>query len=71
MDWILMILNLYAYYLISNKRIIGFILGAIGSILGIIIFWNMISIVIMYLAFTILNIRGFLKWNKQLKEETV
>ena len=54
-----MILNLYAYYLISNKRIIGFILGAIGSILGIILFWNMISIVIMYLAFTILNIRGF------------
>ena len=66
-----MILNLYAYYLISNKRIIGFILGAIGSILGIILFWNMISIVIMYLVFTVLNIRGFLKWNKQLKEETV
>ena len=66
-----MILNLYAYYLISNKRIIGFILGAIGSILGIILFWNMISIVIMYLVFTVLNIRGFLKWNKKLKEETV
>ena len=66
-----MILNLYAYYLISNKRIIGFILGAVGSILGIILFWNMISIVIMYLVFTVLNIRGFLKWNKQLKEETV
>ena len=59
-----MILNLYAYYLISNKRVIGFILGAIGSILGIILFWNMISIVIMYVVFTILNIRGFLKWNK-------
>ena len=59
-----MILNLYAYYLISNKRIIGFILGVIGSILGIILFWNMISIVIIYLAFTVLNMRGCLRWNK-------
>ena len=57
-----MILNLYAYFLISNKKRIGFILGTIGSLLGIILFYKMYSLVIMYAVFSVLNIRGYLKW---------
>lgn len=46
MDWILMILNLYSYYLIGNKKSIGFILGLIACILGIMLFYNMISMIV-------------------------
>lgn len=62
MDWILMILNLYSYYLIGNKKSIGFILGLIACILGIMLFYNMISMIIMYILFGLLNIKGFYQW---------
>lgn len=62
MDWVLMILNLYSYYLIGNRKSIGFILGLIACILGIILFYNMISMIVMYIFFGFLNIKGFYQW---------
>jgi len=60
-----MILSLYSYYLICVKKKIGFIVGLIGSIIGIIFFFNLsISLIIMYLSFGVLNIIGYLKWEK-------
>ena len=66
MDWILMGLNLYSYYLISNKKSIGFIVGLIGCIVGIIFFRiTSVSMIIMYITFGILNIRGYILWNQK------
>lgn len=62
MDWILMALNLYSYYLIGNRKSIGFILGLISCILGIVLFYNMTSMIIMYICFGLLNIKGFYQW---------
>lgn len=62
MDWVLMILNLYSYYLIGNRKSIGFILGLISCILGVILFYNMMSMIIMYICFGILNVKGFYQW---------
>lgn len=62
MDWILMILNLYSYFLIGNRKSIGFILGLISCILGVILFYNMMSMIIMYICFGILNVKGFYQW---------
>jgi len=60
-----MILSLSSYYLICVKKKIGFIVGLIGSIIGIIYFLNSsVSLVIMYFSFAVLNIIGHLKWNK-------
>lgn len=69
-DWVLTTLNLYSYYLIGNKRIIGFILGTFACILGIILFSILtfnIPMLIMYLIFGILNIINYFKWLKELK----
>jgi len=66
-DWIIMIINLYSYYLIGCKKLIGFILGIIGSIAGIILFLTLvfsIPMIIMYIAFMILNFINYLKWKK-------
>jgi len=63
-----MILSLYSYYLICNKKKIGFIIGLIGSIIGIIFFINIsTSLIIMYISFSILNIIGYKNWNKSKK----
>ena len=70
LDWILTTLNLYSYYLIGNKRIIGFILGTLACILGTILFSMLtfnIPMLIMYIIFGILNIINYFKWLKKLK----
>ena len=43
-DWAIMILNLYSYYLIGCKKRIGFLLGIIGSVIGLILF-SIVSII--------------------------
>ena len=67
LSWSLMILNLYSYYLIGCKKNIGFILGFIGCVVGVILFtiftFNT-PMVIMYLAFGVLNITNYIKWLK-------
>lgn len=64
-DWVVVALNIYAYYLIGNQKKLGFIIGAVGSILGVIFFSTIllsIPMIIMNLLFGILNIRNYLKW---------
>ena len=67
LDWILLIMNLYSYYLIGCKKNIGFMIGFIGSLVGLIIFIFVIlnpPMIIMYIAFAILNCINFIKWKK-------
>lgn len=67
LDWVLLIMNLYSYYLIGCKKNIGFLLGFIGSIIGLILFSFIITsipMIIMYLSFAILNCINYIKWKK-------
>ena len=67
LDWLLMLLNLYSYYLIGNKNKVGFILGLIGCVLGVglfTIFVFSLPMLIMYSVFGILNVTNYLKWQK-------
>lgn len=62
LDWVVMLLNLYSYYLLSNKNKLGFLLGSVGCIAGIILFISNIPLIIMYICFLILNIKGYIQW---------
>ena len=62
LDWIVMILNLYSYYLIGNKKKSGFLLGGIGCILGVVLFINSSAMIIMYSCFGVLNVNNYRKW---------
>lgn len=67
LDWLVMVLNLYSYYLIGNKKRLGFILGIIGCIIGIFLFTMLsesIPMVIMYLCFGVLNYLNYEKWGE-------
>lgn len=66
LDWLLMILNLYSYYLIGNKNKYGFLLGSVGCILGISLFIYIFNtpMIIMYVIFGVLNILNYIKWLK-------
>ena len=66
-DWAIMTLNLYFYYLKKKKKRIGFLLGIIGSVIGLILFSIVIMsipMLIMYLSFSILNYINYKKWKK-------
>lgn len=66
-DWAIMILNLYSYYLIGCKKKIGFLLGIIGSIIGLLLFSLAIfsiPMIIMYLSFAVLNYINYKKWQQ-------
>ena len=66
LNWLVMILSLLSYYLIGNKKSIGFILGFLGSIGGLIYFiiiYNL-PLLIMYICFAIINARNYFKWIK-------
>lgn len=66
LDWILMILNLYSYFLIGNKNKLGFLLGIFGCFIGLILFTILIfnfPMLIMYCAFGTLNAINYIKWN--------
>lgn len=66
-DWAIMILNLYSYYLIGCKKKIGFLLGIIGSIIGLLLFSLVIfsiPMIIMYLSFAVLNYINYKKWQQ-------
>lgn len=60
--WILFALNILAYYLIGKKESIGFGIGFIGCILGIVLFKNNLPMVVMYSSFGILNVKNYLEW---------
>lgn len=63
LEWSLMGLNLTSYYLISDKKKIGFVLGGLGCILALFLFYSSIPLILMYLAFGILNTKGFIQWS--------
>jgi hypothetical protein len=63
--WVLTALNLYSYFLVGNQNKIGFIVGGIGCILGIIMFSIIvlsIPMIVMYISFGILNTLNYFKW---------
>ena len=65
LDYLLLVMNLYSYYLIGCKKNIGFLLGIIGSLIGLILFSFVIKsipMIIMYLSFAILNYANYTKW---------
>ena len=67
LDYLLLVMNLYSYYLIGCKKKLGFLLGVIGSIIGLILFSFIIKsipMIIMYLSFAILNFVNYIKWKK-------
>lgn len=61
-SWVIMFGSLISYYLIGLKKKIGFIIGCISSIGGIILFYNNFPLLFMYISFTILNIINYYKW---------
>lgn len=66
-DWALLVLNIWAYYLIGCKKSSGFILGLVGCIIGMVLFTLVsfsIPMIIMYVLFGTLNIINYLKWQK-------
>lgn len=62
--WILFASNICAYYLLGKKKSIGFIIGFLGSALGILLFLNNIPMIIMYTTFGVLNIKNYLEWKE-------
>ena len=65
LDWLTMLLNLYSYYLIGNKKKFGFMLGIIGCVVGLLMFTLItfsIPMILMYICFGILNYINYRKW---------
>ncbi len=68
LDWLAMALSLLAVYLLGNKNNYGFISFSIANILWIILgflFMNSLGIGIGNIVFLIMNIRGYISWNKK------
>jgi hypothetical protein len=63
-SWLVLIVNLYSYYLIGNRNKFGFVFGILGCILGISVFLmtSNVPLTLMYICFLILNIKGYLQW---------
>jgi hypothetical protein len=67
LDWIAMIINLYAAYLLGNNRKFGFILFATSNL-----FWMLLGVTTMTsygvaignFVFFLINVRGYVKWSK-------
>lgn len=67
LDWLCVVLNVVAYICLGNKNKTGFILTAIANLLWIIIAYFIMKSIATCLGnslFLLLNIRAFLKWNK-------
>jgi hypothetical protein len=64
LNWSIMILNLVSYYLIGLKKRYAFILGLVGCVAAIVVFYNNLPLLLMYICFGILNIKNFIQWKK-------
>jgi 4-hydroxybenzoate polyprenyltransferase len=67
-DWFAMALSLYAAYLLGNKKKIGFVIFAISNIFWIILgvfFMSSYGMAIGNFAFFLINVRGYVEWNKE------
>ena len=66
-DWLAISLSLYAAYILGNKQKIGFVIFAVSNIFWIILglfFMASYGMALGNLAFMLLNIRGYIHWNK-------
>ncbi|WP_394176051.1 hypothetical protein [Thalassotalea litorea] len=72
-DWLAMALSLYAAYLLGNKQKLGFIIFAISNVFWItlgVFFMSSYGMAVGNFAFLLVNIRGFIYWNKaNIKEQ--
>lgn len=67
LDWFAMALSLLAVYLLGNKNKYGFISFSIANILWVFLgffLMNSLGIAVGNAIFLIMNIRGFISWNK-------
>ena len=67
-DWLAISLSLYAAYLLGNKQKIGFVVFATSNIFWIILgvfFMESYGMAIGNFAFLLINVRGFIHWNKE------
>jgi len=67
LDWLAMGLSLLAVYLLGNKNKFGFISFSIANTLWVFLgffLMNSLGIGIGNIVFLIMNIRGFVSWNK-------
>lgn len=72
LDWLAMGLSLLAVYLLGNKNKFGFISFILANLLWVILGFSLINslgIAIGNLVFLIMNIRGYLSWNKTTQNE--
>ena len=68
LDWLAMALSLLAVYLLGNKNKYGFISFSIANVLWIFLgffLMNSLGIGIGNTVFLIMNVRGFISWNKK------
>jgi hypothetical protein len=68
LDWLAMALSLLAVYLLGNKNKYGFISFSIANAFWIFLgftMMNSLGIGIGNIVFLIMNIRGFVFWNKK------
>ncbi len=67
LDWIATSLSLFAVYLLGNKNKYGFVSFSIANALWIFLgffLMNSLGIGIGNIVFLIMNIRGYISWNK-------
>jgi hypothetical protein len=72
LDWLAMILSLVAVYLLGNKNRLGFISFSIANTVWIflgVFLMNSLGIAIGNSVFLVMNIRGFISWNKKEKQK--
>ncbi len=68
LDWLAMALSLLAVYLLGNKNKLGFVSFSIANATWIFLgffLMNSLGIGIGNVIFLIVNIRGFISWNKK------
>ena len=68
LDWVATALSLWAVYLLGNKNKLGFISFSMANVLWIFLgffLMNSLGIGIGNIVFLIMNIRGFISWNKK------
>jgi len=66
-DWLAISLSLFAAYLLGNKRKVGFIVFALSNVFWVILgvfFMSSYGMALGNFAFLLLNIRGYIHWNK-------
>ncbi|MFM9950641.1 MAG: PnuC protein [Saprospiraceae bacterium] len=72
LDWLAMALSLLAVYLLGSKNKLGFISFSAANLLWIFLgffLMNSLGIAIGNLVFLIMNIRGFISWNKKIESK--